>query len=618
MIEMPSEENPLAPEEVLEAEMEYMDFAKAKTAITTLYQQFDEEIKATERRRNLRRLDIDIDAERKAGRLLADETMIVQRVIDNNIKRGMAGYMSYTRQSRRLVIFTPTDGMPIDAGVEKLEEAFTRGMRYTGWDIAHEKTCDAASLHGWGWGEVVFDPSKPLHVGIEYHQHERVIFPLTSELVQSNEMIMIEHQYSELKLRSCITDYGWNPDAVSKLIDDKLGADATQRKRQLLQVFKVFIKHKGIVYVGWANKDAEAWFKEPEPLDLNMRTPVEVVTQEPSIDPMTGQPTLVPVTKMELQPVEIETFPVFMMYYEESEFPLIRDHKGRAFYDQYKQEAQTAVWSAFVNGCTRAAGIYGSVDAMSDGGPPKQEKVVLKTGHLINKKVSFFAPDYPDAVMLQAVQQGEVLNANETGQTTFAVMNKGAGSRTTAKEMSVAENDKALMGSVQLLQLSRYFNALYTFVWTVVQNYALQGTVKLLPGPDGQNDISVVGRSYIIQPAGDIDFIKREETKQLYLQMWPYVANTPIAGAYLAKMLQMFLPEDGKVFADQLNAGNPAQIVGALEAILEGLLTPETVQSMTPEQQNQIAGIMNQAKQYVTANMGAAPQNAGQAQEAQS
>lgn len=578
---------------------------KAKSSIASLVADFNSEVESTTRRRNLRQIDIDVEAERKASRILADETMIPQRVIDNNIKKGMASYMNYTRQSRRLVIFTPTDGQKTDGKVEKLEDEFTRGMRYTGWDIAHEKTIDSGSLHGWGWGEVVYDPTKPLHVGIEYHEHERVIFPLCSEDVQANDMILVEHQYSAFKLRRCVDKHGWSKDVVDKLIGQKLGEDKTTEKRELIQVFKVFIKHEGQVFVGWANKEAEQWLKEPAPLDLNLRTPVQEMN-----------PLGVPV--MTLAPVPIEMFPVFMFCYEETERPRLVDHKGRAFYDVYKQEAQTAVWSAFVNACNRAAGLYGSVDQATDGGPPKQQKVVLKSGHLIDKKVQFWQPQYPDPVMLEAVQQSEVLNANETGQTTFAVMNKGAGSRTTAKEMSVAENDKQLLGSVSLLQLSRYYGAVYTFVWHVVQNLALQGDINFMVDPQtGKNDIETIKRPYTVQPAGDIDFIKREELKKTYMNMWSVVSGTPIALPFLARMLKLFLPEDGEMFADLLEAGNPAQLVGAMETIMEALLTPEAVQGLPPEQQQQIIQIMQQAKQYVAAsNMGASPEDSAQDQDA--
>ena len=98
-------------------------------------------------------------------------------------------------------------------------------------------------------------------------------------------------------------------------------------------------KEDGIVHVAWFHlgEGVDDWLKNPEPLYIGIDKK----------DDQTGQ----------YVPVAVKEYPYFILPYRESEKPKLIDKHGRCFLDGNKQEAQTSILSAFVNGLNRATKI---------------------------------------------------------------------------------------------------------------------------------------------------------------------------------------------------------------------------------------------------------------------
>ena len=148
---------------------------EASIHLKRLVHDWTEEIEQTKVRRETRDVNVDIEDLRQRGDLDEDETLVPVRVIDTNIQREQPAYINYLKNSRRLCTFNCLSEPDMDT--RKLENDFTRGMTYTGWEKDHYKCLDGAQTHGWDSVEVVLDETKPLNVAIEHIGHDNLFFP---------------------------------------------------------------------------------------------------------------------------------------------------------------------------------------------------------------------------------------------------------------------------------------------------------------------------------------------------------------------------------------------------------------------------------------------------------
>jgi hypothetical protein len=125
-------------------------------------------------RRNARYVNVDVSKMRAEGKLKPNETMIPMRVIDSNIERSKADAMAFLNSSHRLAYFRCVDDPLQDT--RQLETDVTKGLTYEGWYEAFDSHYDGAALHGWDFIEVVYDTSKPLHVGFEHVGCDKLMF----------------------------------------------------------------------------------------------------------------------------------------------------------------------------------------------------------------------------------------------------------------------------------------------------------------------------------------------------------------------------------------------------------------------------------------------------------
>jgi len=587
--------------EVQHEQEQLFDFEQAKIPLKRLIDEWQDECNKTKIRRATRKVSVDVEALRQQKKLDEDETLIPVRVIDTNIQREQPAYINYLKNSRRLCTFNCLTEPEIDT--QNLELEFTRGMTYVGWEIPHYRAIDGAQTHGWDACEVVVDEDKPLNVAIEHIGHDNLFFPRTTINIQFAAQVIRRYKMTLLQLETSVTRYGFSAEQVQKLKDTRKD---NYKAHETLDVYKRYCKKDGVVYVSWfcVADGLTDWLKSPEVLDLGL------------VDTTTGQP------------IQTTVYPIFVLAYRESEESCIVDRQGRVYYDQAKQEAQTAILSGYVNGLTRAANVFASPDKEDGTGSKLKtlEDVIAQGGRIFNNPMRFWSPPYPDPTVLQALQYFDIANSQETNQPTFAVNNR-QDSRKTATEIQSANQQQQLLNSVQLTMFSTYIREMYAFVWLIVQSHAIAGRISLLRivtqepvvNPlDGQpvidpmsgqvmtqprvaNNVMVLKQTFDIRAAGDVDVIQRQEKINQMMQDWPVIVNTPLRDQFLQDLVRLKYPDVGDKYA-QLLAQQPQLdalkgLVGRLATILQGAAeqNPEMFQQLPPEQQADVQQTIQQS-----------------------
>lgn len=569
------------------------NFDRSKPNLKILVDQWGPEVYNTEANRSLRKLDIDPNVLQSQGKIDSDETVIPVRAIDTNIKRELPTYIGYTQQSRRIVTFTDRSDPSLDC--QMLEEEFSRLMTYNGWMSAHNKLVDGTLTHGWDFNEVVFDETKPGHCAIEHVGHSKMIFPYDAIDIQACETIIRVYTVTQTQLKTFVRKFGFDVNQVKLMIDSK----GDSRKNESLTIYKQFFKYGGVVFVAWFELTfTNGWLKAPTKLFLGRQSQQMVPQQMPMMSPMTNQPVVDPTTGMPMmetqlvpqwQDVDETEYPVFLYQYEDIEDDRLVMNKGRVFMDKPSQEAQTALWSACVNGYTRASQVYGSPETGAGGRPKAIEDARLIPGRMYSEKINFWHTDPPDEGIVRAAQALAVQNSSEAGQINYAASNR-VDSRKTAEEVKQGSLDQNLLKSVQVTNYSSYLRSIYSFCWKIVQSQALQGKVTIAVDP------SYLMRDYDIRAAGDIDVIQRAEKINRMKQDWPVISQTPLAIPFLMDLIKISYPEDYSRYQAIMQQGDPKKAaIQQLLVLLKGSLTEEEVKALPPEGQQQATAIVENA-----------------------
>lgn len=625
------------------------DFNQAILPLRRIIQDWSAEIIKTTKNRQTRDVLINTEALRQNGRLDEDETIIPVRVIDTNIQREQPAYVNYLKNSRRLAIFNCLSEPELNT--QKLEQEFTRGMTYQGWENTFFKVVDGAQTHGWDSVEVVFNPLFPLNTGVEHIGHDMLFFPISITDLQTSPEVIRAYDVTKLQLEAYVKDFGFDAEQVRLFFSTKKD---TQKENETGRIYKRFCKHDGVVYVSWFSEKPETnnWLKKPEPafIGIKEKQMVTVMKDQMVQQPVAAGPngemvmqevmTQVPVQEEQWVNKPLTQYPIFLLPYRESEKPTLFNRKGRVYLDEAKQECQTAILSGFVNGLTRAANLYGAIDKDDGTGSSLKElnNVKMLGGRVFNKKVQFFQPDYPDPMVLRALQYLDVANTQEAGQVNYAVMNRDD-SRKTATELDQANEQQALLNSVALTLFSTFMRQVLSFAWLIVQSQALQGNVALLlievPVPmvnplNGQpvidantgqpviqemkkvNNDQVISQIYDVRAAGDVDVIQRDMKIQQMMQDWPVISQTPLAGQFLQDLMLLKYPDKGENYARILGQMDQIQMmqsmIARLRTVLEGSLqqNPESVAGMNQQDKNALMQLMAESAQFVP--QGAQPQ----------
>lgn len=598
-LEPGSEPLPPTPEEIL-AKKEFDDvmlFPLVKNRLTDMITAFNVETAKTKTNWETRFKLIETEAMRKAGTIPPYAHMIPVRAIDSNIRRQQPAYVNYLKQSRRLAIFKAINNPSTTTTL--LEDEFTRGMTYSGWEIPFFKCIDGAQTHGWDWLEVIFDRTKPFHVGYEHIGHDRLIFPLDSHDVQACEIVLRSVTVTSRQLKIFIKDYGFNSTEVEKII--KL-SDSSNQKERSVTIYKKFCKYNGIVYVSWFWPTGDDWLLAPAPLFLGRRKQVTKVETGMGEQPIIMQgvqvgtvPTPTNQTSLVWEDENETEYPIFLLPYNETAQLCIAQHHGRVFMDKPKQEARTANLSQFLSGCQLASTPVFCVDKDSQLSANQVEQVEIGNGKIIPTQIKNADIKYPDSVMLKLQNYLDTFDSQEAGQTNYAANNR-QDSRKTATEVQAAREDSDKLSNVEITLFSKFLREVWTFTWAIVQNRAVQGLITLLVLPEtGKNNVEFINQPFDVRSAGDIDVIKKTEMLVQYKEFWAIIKDTPIALQFLAKMLILAFPEDGNYFAEQLMAGDPRVLVGQLVTVLKQSIDADELAGLTPENMANLQALIQQA-----------------------
>lgn len=579
----PTQETEVDPA-VKEAFDKKFKFSVVRTNLQGIVDYWKAEMHNTDLRRQERDSDIgDIEEMRESGEIKPDDTFIPERVINTNIRREQPAYVNFLTQSQRLLIFNCISNPDLDT--RKLEIDFTRGMTYKGWIKPHVRSIDGSQAHAWDAVEITFDSTKPLNCGIEHIGHDKLLFPKGTTDIQKCADLIRVYDVTPLQARDFIKQYGFSKEVLEGILSKRTG----NREHEHLKIYKRWCKFEGVVYVSWFMLDegAQDWLKEPIKLDLGIA----------EISSETGQEVW--------NPIDIKTYPVFILPYMEGEQDKIESLKGRVYLDGPKQEAKTAILSGYVNGLLRATDVYASPET-DDGNNAhlKQLDVPLQNGSVWNKPMKFFSTPYPDPATLQGLQYLDVTNQQEAGNIAAAVTNR-KDSRKTATELSIAKEETASISSVPIALFSNHIREVYSFAWLIVQSQALQGNVRLLLVPvageggmtEWVNNDEIIKQDFDCRAAGDVDVILRAQTVENMQNDLPLMIQTGAKDEFIGDLVRLKYPEKGERYAALITQGNQDKaLIGQLAQLIESNITPEMLKAMPPEQQQMLQQLQAQVQ----------------------
>ena len=540
--------------------------------------------------RNIRNVEVDLNALHNAGELRPDETFIPIRVVNENIRQDLPPFIRYFISSHRLFIFNCTTDP--NENTEELEEQVTKGMRYNNWEKAPYKNLDGAKLHGWSSLKTEYDESRPLHVNIHYVKHESLIFDTESVDFEANEIILEEHFVTLLQLDDFVNKFGFDADQVKKIKQSK--EDNEIKLQEPFKIHEVYFKYQGIVYVSWACMEqgmCSDWLKKPNKFSLDIKIKETVMVQQPGPIPGTmdsfGMPLMgmMTVPQEQWKDVDETSYPYEILFKDETEDSLLISHKGQAWEDQSKQEAQTALISLYINGAVRASNVYGSPKGNTNSGAPiKKLELSLDPGCFYSEPIEFWSTEYPSPEILRASNMLDVRMQSERGKTADTVINRDD-SRKTSKEIDVADQHQDDNESISLVMYAAFWRNMASRSWRIIQSQALQEKITLLQVPASQdpmtgqpvykNDLVRLGKSYEVFPAGDIDVLEREKDLKRMAEFYPIVAPVPVLGlTFLLDMLKAAFPKDIAKYSMIIGPMIQVQQMQFQQQLMSGMMNP--------------------------------------------
>ena len=522
--------------------------------------------------RKLRYAEIDIEVERKVGKIAPDEIYVPTHIIDTNIRREQSSYVQYITQSPRAVILKDKVDPSIDLSL--LEVDLTEKLRFDGWQLSMYANIDGFQANGYGVMETTQETKNPGDLGREYVQYGDFAFIADTRDLQKTEMVGRSYYFTKTKLNSLMDsdneEERWNKEQVTKLLksepndeQSQVYSGTTTINRSLYKVMKVMFRVKGIVQVGWCCPLlCDDWLRKPRPLFLGRRKVNEQAAKSMQIvqvamkAPIGQSVALGAIKKMNpslkdshiaqmkdgLPPSDevYETmYPYFLYPYLISENDTIANLKGRIFLDQDTQNAASSLMSATLTQARRAAGLYFSKDTTDPNDDfLMQKNIHFKTGAIINGKLKEMKLDAPDPQMFTAINLLVSANQQETSQVNFAESNRQQDSRKTATAIKASMQQQQQLSGVQVTLFSIALKNQYTYESEIIKSRVLAGLIKISP---------VVGalyaRTWTVKPSGDTDVIEKQMLIQTMQQAWPIMQNTGAAEPFLTDLLEKMFPD---------------------------------------------------------------------------
>lgn len=536
------------------------DYKKLENKIKDVVSVMDDLSTRNTTARNLRYVEIDVEKERSAGRLDPDAVFVPEHIIDTNIRREQASYIQYLTQSSRACILENIDVPSMET--TQLEKDLTNRIRYNDWQIPMFANVDGMQQNGYGMVEMIYDESTPGNQAYDFVILGDFGMPLDTKNIQEAEMVSRNYYFSKTALlKMCEPNSGWDFDVEqTKKVTDAapstpLAADdnvtAGHGDRTLYRIQKIMFRVKGVVQVGWSCVDrADNWLRKPRPLFIGRKKALPQPTGLLAAIALKIQGPPTPQFEDEYE----TQYPYYLFPYLISENNTIEKLKGRAYLDQDTQTAATSLLTSYCTAHKRASGLYFSKDATDPNDDLLMQKnIYLKTGALINSKITSFQLNPPDASMLTGIQTIIGMNQAETSKVNFAAQNR-KDSRKTATEISAATQEAASLSTVQVVLFSTALKKLYTQSFMVIRSRVAAGLILVTPELQAQ-----YAGNYSIRPSGDVDVIERQQLIAMMQQAWPVIQATPIAQVFLIDMISKMFPEQAAKYKQVLEQAMATQ-----------------------------------------------------------
>lgn len=542
-----------------------IDYQDWNNKLKDLSSVMDDLTKQSVASRKLRYGMVDVEGERSSGKLQPDELYIPQHIIDSNIRREQSSYVQYVVQSPRAVILEDLNQPANDCSL--LEKDLTSKIRYNGWQLSMFACIDGMQQEGYGIMELVRDQSQPGELRYEFVQ--KCDFGLTADTkdIQQAELIGRHYYFSKTALLNLALPpdqggKGFDITQVNRVIEnDPQTTEATaadSKDKSLYRITKVMFRVGGVVMVAWVEPNrCDNWLRVPQPCFIGRR---KIIT-----DSMTGQPMMVNGIPQS-QEIPETNYPYFLFPYLISENDTISQLKGRVYLDQDTQEAASSLISSVVTAHRRAAGTYFSKDTDDPNNDVLMDKnIFFQTGALINAKVKQFQMSAPGADMLAAIQMLVTSNQAQTSQVNFAAMNR-KDSRKTATEIQAASQEAQSLSTVQVVLFSNSLQQLYQVMFDVIVSRVVSGLIQVRP-----ELLNLYRGKYAVKPSGDVDVIQRQQLVSAMMQMWPVMATTPAAMAFLSDMLVRMFPEYAPKYIQMFQQAQQMQQSQQMQMMQQGM-----------------------------------------------
>jgi hypothetical protein len=520
--------------------------------------------------RRLRSNKADVEQMRSAGLLQENQTFIGVRLINQNINQALPPLLSYLKQSPRMATFVPGDNSYLD-------QEFTRVLQYPGWEIPYIEVLDGAELNGIGYMMVKADNTKLGGVSMETIPFNEIIYDRRLKSLQDSPAILIKHVITAVSFYhwDSFENFDKNSDAY-KTIAKRLLSEEVNVIGDDLVIYETFVKVNGFVYRGWYYKDSRQWLKQPLPFSNG----IEESVPEINIDPMamTSEPTYVN------KPVHLTYYPIAVKRSEIKENRKHDEAEGRAVEDYHKQEAATTLMTAAVNGCTQAANTMWSPDGANlDGVAPAQLQYKIKNNAIWKTPMKAFTAPWPDPMIFKGIEAITQQNAMENNQVAWAVNNR-KDSRKTATEIEAAQQQQGMLTGTAALVFSIFLRDVLTMTWPIVQSEAKKGSIKfLIEVSDPAEKEAILSKQYEVKPAGDIDFVEKQQRITNIQQDLPMFQGTPIGQEMMKEYVRLRYPEKYDQWSKILSQGNDSQLIQGLGQALQAVVTDEATGQLKPE-----------------------------------
>lgn len=558
-----------------------------------------------EANRKVRRSYVDVEQLRSEQKIPANATYIPVRLIDKNIERDMPQFIAYLTQAPRLVTLVPETAAArtVEASKDFLEKEITRVLKYEGWAEAHIRAIDGAQLNGWSWYEVVFDPTKAGHVRIECVNYDELIFDVDVTSIQHSRLVARAYKCSLVHFDTLSSQYKFDESAAREL-REKL-------KTSSITIYHTFFKEEGVVHSGWYCTDLQRWLREPKQFFNG------VVHQE--LEEVIDEMSFEVLTKPKIVEDAEKDYPYFLLPYRVVEDRSIKSVEGRATLDYASQDAATSLMSALVNGCISASNTMWAPDENNPdaaGAAPRQSDMVIKQNAVWTKPMRAFNSPWPDSSLFRAVEMVRSQNAADNAQVDFAVTNR-KDSRKTATEIQAAAQQQSMLSGTTLFIFSNVLRSVFNAAWRIMKSRALYNGLPLAQKDDGSVNVELLSADFTLLPAGDVDYVQRQERITAMQQDLPMVMGTPLQVVFMKEYFRIRYPELADRFTsvmDQQQANDTA-LIAQLGQLLQLAVQDENGQ-LNPQFQA-YASQLGQLQQQVAQRLGAGAPAAGQAGVAQ-